>query len=122
MARTLRQKEEEVCTYNIQHNIAEFYMCYDACFVGCYDACFVGWLIALQISELRSRLVEKDGEVTRARQAAHAAGMERQEQARAIGELRGELGALRDQLQQKQASVQVCPYPPTSYLLCVCVF
>jgi chromosome segregation ATPase len=70
MARTLRQKEEE-------------------------------------ISELRSRLGEKEGEVTRARQAAHAAGMERQEQATAIGELRGELGALRDQLQQKQASVQV---------------
>ena len=113
MARTLRQKEEEVCTYNIQHNIAEFYMC--------YDACFVGWFIAFQISELRSRLVEKDGEVTRARQAAHAAGMERQEQARAIGELRGELGALRDQLPQKQASVQVWPYPPTSYLLGVCV-
>jgi chromosome segregation ATPase len=32
--------------------------------------------------------------------------MERQEQARALDELRGELGALRDQLQQKQANVQ----------------
>ena len=60
-----------------------------------------------QISQLRSRLGEKEAEVSRARQAAHTAGMERQEQARALGELRGELGAVRDQLQQKQASVQV---------------
>ena len=33
----------------------------------------------LQISQLKSQLLEKDGDVSRARRATHAANMERQE-------------------------------------------
>ena len=59
------------------------------------------------MAQLKSRLGDSQADVSRARRATHAANLERQEHARALGELRGEVAALRDQLQQKQASVQV---------------
>ena len=67
---------------------------------------------------MRSQLEDKEDDLSRARRATHNSNIERQEQAKALGELRGEMDELRDQLQQKQATVQVMCGSVSD---CVCV-